>query len=130
MTEVLDRPSVKETAVLREPEQGPSLAGDGERLKLAAGGHADLKFTVRNIIRTELAFRSHAEFLVELTTMPLATLAWVLINLCEVKDIDAAMPLLDGADWTVLQTQVRQAWERAMPPAEPSDGADRPTAGS
>jgi hypothetical protein len=130
VTEVLDRPTVTETAVLREPEQAASLTGDGERLRLAGGKHADLKFTVRNIIRIELAFKSHAEFLVELSTMPLATLAWVLINLCEVVDIDAAMPLLEGADWSVLQKQVRQAWERAMPPAEPSDGADRPTAGS
>lgn len=130
MTELLDRPTVKEAAVAREPEKGASLAGDGERLLLVGGKTVELKFTVRNIIRVELAFRSHAEFLVELSTMPLATLSWVLINLCDINDIEAAMPLLDGADWTVLQKQVRQAWERAMPPAEASDGAARPTAGS
>lgn len=129
MTEVLDRPLVKEAEVLREPDKA-SLAGDGERLALAGGKTAELKFTVRNIIRVELAFRSHTEFLVELSTMPLATLSWVLINLCDVPNIDAAMPMLDGQDWTVLQTQVRQAWERAMPPAEPVDGAARPTPGS
>lgn len=129
MTELLDRPTVKESAALRAPDKA-SLAGDGERFALAGGKSAELRFTVRNIIRVELAFRSHAEFLIELSTMPLATLSWVLINLCDVPDIEAAMPLLDGADWPTIQMQVRQAWERAMPPAEPSDGRDRPTPGS
>jgi hypothetical protein len=114
-------------SLLKTAPDKPCLTGDGVSLMLADGKAHEVRFTARAIIRVENTYGSHEDFETALDTMPVGTLASVLLIAAGVTDENVALDLLDGVNWRPMILDVRAAWKLAnwepSPTAVPTTGS-------